>query len=416
MRNLRLLILDGQNADTLLNFGLLLFSASCILSITFAEAALILMLAAIIWKAAVAPKGLKQLTDEFHANPLVLPLTLYLVSYIFSSIFSLDPQHSFSRLYTETIKAASALLIFSAVSRNRRDKTAIFFLAGASVAALLGVEQFSAGLLHPAQNGLLRAYGTMHAVSYAEIMAISMLLAGTLINDVGNFYRKLCIAAFFVITLGFICSFSRGPTLGLLFALALVFILQQKSRKFILMAACILFAGFSASAVYNKTNRTRLTFVTAYLSKNQSIAKIDVTAGVRLSMWKAGIAMVRDYPLTGTGPYSVSRVFNYYHHLPVDGIIDFPDVHNLYLQRASDSGLPGLMALLFLFGVILKTAISSFIKFRDPFSLWGTAAFCAFIMMMCTDSSFDLPRTTFCVYLMTAIAGPAGRQKPVSAQ
>jgi len=411
MSNLRSLILDGQNADKLLNFGLLLFSASCILSITFAEAALILMLAAIIWKAAAAPKGLEQFTDEFHANPLVFPLTLYLVSYIFSSIFSLDQQHSFSRLYTETIKAASALLTFSAVSRNGRDKTAIFFLAGASAAALLGVGQFAAGLLHPAQNGLLRAYGTMHTVSYAEIMAISMLLAGTLINDAGNRYRKLYIATFFVITLGFICSFSRGPTLGLLFGLALVFILRQRSRKFMLIAVCILFIGFSASAVFNKTNRTRITFVTTYLSKKQSISKLDVSAGVRLSMWKAGMAMVRDYPLTGTGPYSVRKVFNYYHHLPVDGIMDFADVHNLYLQRAADSGLPGLMALLFLFGVILKTAISSFKKFSDPFSLWGTAAFCAFILMMCTDSSFDLPRTTFCVYLMAAIAGPAGRQK-----
>ena len=401
--------MGDHKADKLLNFSLLLFAASCILSITAAEGALVLMLAAILWKAFTSPEGFAQPLRELHANPLVLPLTLYLVAYIFSSIFSADPARSWSRLDTEVIKALSAILVFSAVARNGRERAGIWFLAGASAAALLGIWQFGSGLMHPIERELPRAWGTMHAVTYGEVMALAMVLGGSLIGKPGSHLRKFYIAAFFLTTLGFSASLSRGPALGLFFAFVIVFIARRASRRFILASLALVFLAFGASAVFNKDNRARLTSVTGYLAEKQPEEKLDYSANVRVTMWRAGMEIFKDYPLTGTGPYSLRRVFNYYHQRPVDGVINFPDVHNLYLQRAADSGLPGLLALLFLLGTILKGALSSFVKNRDQYSLWGLAAFSGFLVMMVTDSSFDLPRTAFCVYLMAVLAGPAGR-------
>jgi len=405
--------MGAHKADRLLNFSLLLFAASCLLSISAAETALALMLGAILWKAFASPDGFAQPLKEFHANPLALPLTLYLVSYIFSSVFSMDLALSFSRLDTEIIKALSAVLLFSAVARYGRQKAAIWFLAGACAAALLGIWQFASALLKPLNGELPRAWGTMHAVSYAETMAIAAALAGALAGPAEGRGRKLYTAAFIVLTLGFCASLSRGPALGLGLALGIIFVAQKSSRKVLLVGLALTVLAFGSAAALNKTNRAKLVSVTSYLSKEQPAAKMDYGANIRVTMWKAGREIFRDYPLTGTGPYSLRRVFNYYHHRPVDGVINFTDVHNLYLQRAADSGLPGLLALLFLFWTVIKSSAGTFLSSRDPFSLWGLAAFSGFLLMMVTDSSFDLPRTAFCVYLLAALAGPAGRNTAV---
>lgn len=398
-----------HKADRLLRWALFLFAGSCILSITLAEAALALMLAAILWKAFTSPEGFTQPAAELHANPLVFPLAVYLAVYIFSSVFSLDPRLSFSRLDTEAIKALSAALVFSAVSRAGRQRAADWFLAGASGAGALGIWQFLSALRHPIERELPRAYGTMHAVSYAEVMAIAAVLAAALAGAAAGRARRLYTAAFFLTILGFCASLSRGPALGLLIAFAALFYAQKNSRRLVLAGLAVVTLAFGASAVFNKTNRARLLSVTGYVSAEQPAAKLDYSANVRVTMWQAGTEIFKDYPLTGTGPYSLRRVFAQYHGRPVDGVINFTDVHNLYLQRAADMGVPGLLAMLMLFWAIARSSFRSFLAHRDAVSLWGAAAFAGFLVMMATDSSFDLPRTAFCVYLLAALAGPAGR-------
>lgn len=396
--------MGDHKADRLLNFSLLLFAATCILSITLAEAALVLMLAAILWKAFTSPEGFRQPLAELHANPLVFPLAVYLISYIFSSIFSLDPARSWSRLDTEVIKALSAVLVFSAVSRSGREKAALWFIAGASAAALLGIYQFT--------SSLPRAYGTMHAVTYAQVIGLALVLAGALIPGAAGKKRTWLLSAFFVLAMAFGASLSRGPLLGLLLSFGALFMFQKGSRKFLAYGLAVIMVYFGSSAMLNLNERNKVAAVTSYVSGGKMSEQKDYASSVRLTMWKAGLAMFKDFPLTGTGPYALRKVFARYHGRPADGKIDFPDVHNLYLQRAADTGLPGLLALLLLFGAILKASAVSFFRHRDIYGLWGLTAFAGFMLMMATDSSFDLPRVAFCVYLLAALAAPAQKKTP----
>ncbi len=396
--------MDGHKADKLLNFSLLLFAATCILSITLSEAALVLMLAAILWKAFTSPEGFRQPLAELHANPLVFPLAVYLLVYVFSSVFSVDAARSWSRLDTEVIKALSAVLVFSAVARSGREKAALWFIAGASAAALLGIYQFT--------SSLPRAYGTMHAVTYAQVIGLALVLAGALIPAARGNRRTLLFSAFFVLAMAFGASLSRGPLLGLILSFAAIFLLQKGSRKVLVYGAAVIFVYFGSSAMLNLNERNKVAAVTSYVSGGKMNESKDYAASVRLTMWKAGLAIAKDFPLTGTGPYALRTVFARYHGRPADGKIDFPDVHNLYLQRAADMGLPGLLALLLLFGAILKASAASFFKRRDVYGLWGLAGMAGFAAMMATDSSFDLPRVTFCVYLMAALAAAPQKQNP----
>ncbi|MHB0995532.1 MAG: O-antigen ligase family protein [Elusimicrobiales bacterium] len=404
--------MDGHKADKLLNFSLLLFAATCILSITLSEAALVLMLAAILWKAFTSPEGFRQPLAELHANPLVFPLAVYLLVYIFSSIFSLDPARSWGRLDTEIIKALSAVLVFSSVSRSGRKKAALWFVAGATASALIGLWQFGAGLATVTQGAQIRAHGTMIAVTYAEVTGLALLLSLLKLSGSVGTERKLLRGAFVILTAGFAASLSRGPVLGLLPALGILFLLKADSRRHVLAAAAIIFLVFSVSALLNENSRSRMTSAVSYISEEkpaEKAEKLDYAANARITEWKAGAAIFRDFPLTGTGPYSLRKTFNRYHRTPIDGVIDYPDVHNIYLQRAADSGIPGLLALLLLFGTILKSSLACYLRSRDIYSLWGLAAFSGFAVMMGTDSSFDLPRVSFCVYFLAAMSGPAGR-------
>lgn len=390
-----------HKADKLLGFSLLLFAGTCILSITLAEAALALMLIAILWKAFASPEGFRQPLAELHANPLVFPLAVYLLVYMFSSVFSLDPARSWGRLDTEIIKALSAILVFSAVSRAGREKAALWFVAGASAAALLGIYQFT--------SALPRAYGTMHAVTYAQVIGLALVLAAALIPGAAGKKRTWLLSAFFVLSMAFGASLSRGPLLGLLLSFAILFAFQKGARKFLVYGLAVIMVYFGSSAMLNLNERNKVAAVTSYVSGGKMSEQKDYASSVRLTMWKAGLEIFRDYPLTGTGPYALRKVFARYHGRPADGKIDFPDVHNLYLQRAADTGLPGLLALLLLFGAILKASAVAFFRRRDTYGLWGLAAFAGFMLMMATDSSFDLPRVSFCVYFMAALA--AAREK-----
>ncbi len=390
--------MDKALPDRTLRAGLYFFAAACLLSITLSEAAILLMAAAVVWKTFASPEGFRRTASELNQNPLVFPLTVYLVSYVFSSIFSLDPHLSFSRLNTELMKVLAALTLFHAVSNGSRQKAVRWFLAGAAAAGLMGVWQLTSSLLRSSGTSLVRAYGAMHAVSYGEVMALAAVMAVLAATAARGRARGLLQALLACIFAGFCASLSRGPALGLILSLGVVFALIREARKTVLVLFSVLLLAFAATAVQNKASRERVTDI-----------KKDYTVNVRFSMWHSGLRIFRDYPLTGTGPYALRRVFNYYHHQPVDNKIDFQDVHDLYLQHLAESGLPGLFALLLLLYALLRSSAKSFLEYRDVYSAWGLAALAGFLVMMITDSSFDLPLTAFLVYFIAAVSGKAGR-------
>jgi tetratricopeptide (TPR) repeat protein len=86
-------------------------------------------------------------------------------------------------------------------------------------------------------------------------------------------------------------------------------------------------------------------------------------------MWRVALAMIRDYPLAGAGLYTfqeVSRI-NYVFR-DVGAEIEFVHAHNLFLQAGVSFGLPGLLALLGLWGTAL-TGLWAADRQRPPSAL-----------------------------------------------
>ena len=69
----------------------------------------------------------------------------------------------------------------------------------------------------------------------------------------------------------------------------------------------------------------------------------DLTSLDRVAMLQAGVAIVKDYPLTGVGPDQIERVYPRYR---VAGAVKAtnPHLHNVPMQIAAERGLPALGA------------------------------------------------------------------------
>ena len=87
-----------------------------------------------------------------------------------------------------------------------------------------------------------------------------------------------------------------------------------------------------------------------------SVGTIASTATLegRLELWNRALYAIQDFPFTGTGLGTFSKVVHLLYPLTLVGPdVDIGHVHNTLLQVALDLGLPGLVAYLALVGVAL---------------------------------------------------------------
>ena len=91
---------------------------------------------------------------------------------------------------------------------------------------------------------------------------------------------------------------------------------------------------------------------------------VEESVDIRLKLWKEAIAIIEDFPITGTGPNTYSIVAPSYKSQASTGF--YP--HNSYLHMAAEIGLLGLgtflLTLLTLFFVTLKKIIRTKDKFK----------------------------------------------------
>jgi len=85
----------------------------------------------------------------------------------------------------------------------------------------------------------------------------------------------------------------------------------------------------------------------------------------RLNLWRTSVNISKDFPITGIGEDN----FDYYFHLyKVEGYYDVTGhPHNDYLNVLVNSGIPGLLAFLFIWIVILGAGFMTARKSSDPF-------------------------------------------------
>jgi len=148
-----------------------------------------------------------------------------------------------------------------------------------------------------------------------------------------NKIEKYTAISFFPIVLScLIFTMSRGGFLGLLGSLILIPIrAKRKIKSLILITIIILLGTLFAPQEFKE----RIRGITYY--------KEDESAMSRITMWKAGIQMWKDHPLTGVGQDNFIYVVERYLPSEVKGQQIIHVAHNTYITFLAEGGIFSLL-------------------------------------------------------------------------
>lgn len=188
-------------------------------------------------------------------------------------------------------------------------------------------------------------------------------------NYKGKMYRVIAIIGFVLSGNALILSYSRGATMGLVFAV-------------VVTVSIYLFKNLSS-----KINKKRVLFIitsiiiiilliTPFILPDRLIDRfkntnLNINTNVRILMWRTTIEMIKEYPILGAG----LGTFNYYFLHYVDNVFEeavlhqsnrgHEKPHNLYLFIAAEQGIPSLLIYLSMFFLSVKLALIKFLKNND---------------------------------------------------
>lgn len=171
-------------------------------------------------------------------------------------------------------------------------------------------------------------------------------------------------------------TYSRGAYLGILFAIAVFFVMLD--RRFILL-------GLVGLAVLP------LVMPESIMERFLSIGNMkDTSSSYRMNIYLGSLNMLKDYWFSGVGPGT--EAFNEVYPVYAFSTVTAPHAHNLFLQLASDTGILGLLTFcltVFSFCRTCFTALRTETDFEARvFIITGVSAMAGFLVQSMTDYTF----------------------------
>jgi len=353
------------------HLGLYLFAVS--IPVSFVPAELGVVLAWLGWLL----EGIFNKRWKFYSTNLYYPLLFYLIWNIISSGISPRPIHSLLALADNEwplfIMLGMVILIDEVHVLKRMVHLWFYSAAGA---ALYGIWQTFAGVqLHRSDplapfGNYFRAVGfNGFYLTYAGLMMSVVLVSLCLGSQTGGKNRWKYLFLSVISSLAVVGTFARSIWLS--FAVVLPVYGFTKGKRI----GSIITIGFIALVLLG------VLFVPAIQERAYSIF-IPSENQTRLNLWKTSINISKDYPLTGIGEDNFDYYFERYR---VEGFYDATGhPHNDYLNVLVNSGIPGLLAFLILWGVVLVKGKTVVQESKDPFlravTLGGSFAIIGFLV------------------------------------
>ncbi|MEB3225613.1 MAG: O-antigen ligase family protein [Synechococcus sp.] len=223
------------------------------------------------------------------------------------------------------------------------------------------------------------------------------------------------------------CS-SRGGFVGLfLWAIAsIAFVIgRTKGKKRLISATIALFLlGIMVTAGLQHPRVQRIIQVNVNNGFPTVQFQVDGETEDRLFMWRAGLNILRDRPLTGVGLGNMSRVYNLYRPIEASaGVAHIQQLHSNPIQLLGELGLIGGMAIAFLIVQLIRLGWRIHSYTEDPSIkrlLYGLGGgWFAYAMATLTDYQLEnipisLTLTLSVVLLLTVADAVLGTEQPES--
>lgn len=348
---------------------------------SIAAAQIFLGIASLCWLALHLARGV-----EVEGPPFFWPLAAYAAATLLSAGFSLDPSVS----VTDCKQLFLFLLVpvvYDFARGSRADTMLSIIITVGAASAFVGIVQY--GVLNYDNLGR-RMQGTLsHWMTYSGtlMLVICASLARLLFGSRDRLWAAFVLPALLV---SLALTLTRGAWLGAAAGAAVLLLIKDARLTLLVPVVAALVLVIAPDELSSRVNSLG----------NMS----DPTTRDRVAMLEAGVAIIRDHPLTGVGPDMIGRVYPDYRTVSAVQASN-PHLHNVPLQIAAERGLPALAVWV----VFVVSAMAGLWRLRKdprarPLAAAGLGAMVAMLAAGLTEYNFG--DSEFLMLLLVMITLP----------
>ena len=342
---------------------------------------------------------------EIFSNPVAVSVLAFLAVLVTGLLWSPDVGAGFEVLQ-DRWKIAMLPVFLTAISFKRRSLYINCFLAGLVVAMCITFLAWF-DLIHYADVTPTHLTRKTFHVIYNPLLAFGIYLV---LHEAiwgqrrGGFRFGMFVLAGVMTFNMFITEGRAGQLVFFVLMALLLFQIFRKNRVKAVLAVFLLLptifvAGYGLSPVFKQ----RVDTVRHEISQFKD--NPDTSVGLRLLFWQNSWEIIRQHPWlgVGTGGFQAAYAQVNSEKSPHSFATDNP--HNQYVLVATMVGIPGIVALLLIFGVMFRQAFvmhDAWQRVRFAFPLF-------FLTIMVTESYLKVYETAFFFVLFAAILY---KQKP----
>ncbi|MBI5044265.1 MAG: O-antigen ligase family protein [Nitrospirae bacterium] len=277
----------------------------------------------------------------FKKTPLDFPILFLLVWGLLSTIFSVDVRYSFKEYRSDML--IGFLLLYSSINNIEKKKVERIIdalMVGAIIVSLYGVLEYFGIAGQMKMKGRADSFTPDPQYFSAYIILVLPVILYRLRMAVGSIkYLYLLTASLLLVSLGL--SFTKGAWIVAFIELLIWGIFIDRKILVVLSAVVILgIAGLSLTSGHR-------------LSEKGLIEQYRDSDSVRIRLWKFGIIHLKDSPVFGIG-YGRKNFAAVYPEFFKKDIQHF-HTHNTFINIGLELGIPGLIALVWLFWATIKS-------------------------------------------------------------
>ncbi len=279
-------------------------------------------------------------------KPVFLPLVVFYIWTGLSIIWAVSPSMSLLTYSKMLTYLAIFLLIYNLIKSSKDLKRLLYFI----LLSLLPI--FAISVYQAFAMDIYRAYGTVSSANTLGIFCINGIGAGLFLLAIeaeSSIKRWLIRAFMFLSSIILILTLSRASILDAGFLLFFLLILRRKARTLVLLAsAIILFILY-------------LLIATDIIEQIIEYLRLSSGTTGRVLIWEYGLQLVKDNLFLGVGIGGVPALLSSYvpstHPLVNIFLVEAVElgyIHNGFIQKAAELGLPGLIILIWIIVVFAK--------------------------------------------------------------
>jgi O-antigen ligase len=351
------------------------------MQLSIAAAQILLTVAAFTWLASHIARG-----ERLHAPSFFWPLLVYGGFTLMSAGFSGDPRVSFTDC-KQLVLLMLVPLTYDLARGARANSVLSIVLTIGAASAVYGIVQYA--VLNFDSLGR-RPSGTLsHWMTYSGtlMLVICGATARILYGTHGRLWAAFVMPALLV---ALSLTLTRGAWIGVAVGVSALFL--SKDFRLLALIPIVLAAGILL-APPEMINRAMSIF-----DRN------DLTTKDRIAMLEAGVAIVKDYPLTGVGPDQIERIYPRY-RVPDAVKPTNPHLHNVPMQIAAERGLPALGAWIWFVVTVVGGLLKLVRKARNK-SLAAAALGAMVAMLAAGLTEYNFGDSEFLMLLLVMITLP----------